>query len=120
MPLEYDPLLAKLVAWAPDRQTAIQRVLRALHEYSIVGIDTNLSFFREILNDTEFRQGDLHTNFIGEFFARRPPPAPPDSELELAAGLAAAAYSKNGQQETRNARRETSRWLADGRSELLR
>jgi acetyl-CoA carboxylase biotin carboxylase subunit len=120
VPLEYDPLLAKLVAWAPDRRSAIQRVLRALHEYSIVGIETNLSFFREILNDMHFRQGELHTSFIAEFFARRPPLGPPGPEIELAAGLAAAAYSKNGQQEAINEKRDTSHWLTDGRSEQLR
>ena len=46
VPLEYDPLLAKLVAWAPDRNTAIQRLRRALAEYSIAGVKTNLALFQ--------------------------------------------------------------------------
>ena len=120
VPLEYDPLLAKLVAWAPDRHTAIQRMRRALDEYSIAGVETNVAFFREILNDTQFREGRLHTNFVADFLSRREPAAPPLPELELIAALAAAAHSRNGQRETRNETPETSRWLSEGRSDLLR
>ena len=120
VPLDYDPLLAKLVAWAPDRHSAIQRMLRALHEYSIVGVETNVAFFREILQDPLFRAGHLDTRFIADFFARRQPATEPSHELEVVAALAAAAHSKNGQPETRNEKLETSSWLSEGRSELLR
>ena len=58
VPIEYDPLLAKLVAWAPDRMTAIQRMLRALEEYAIVGVETNLGLFREILRMRSFVKDD--------------------------------------------------------------
>ncbi len=120
VPLDYDPLLAKLVAWAPDRHTAIQRMLRALEEYAIVGVETNLRFFREILNDPEFREGRLNTGFIADFFARRKPAAQPQQETALIAALGAAAYSRNGHQESRSEPPETSRWLSEGRSERLR
>jgi len=120
VPLEYDPLLAKLVAWAPDRQGAIDRLLRALDEYSIVGVENNIGFFREVLADREFREGRLDTKFIAEFFARRRHRGEMAAEVELAAALAAAAYSKNGPSTTGNAPRQTSRWLSEGRSELLR
>jgi len=119
VPLEYDPLLAKLVAWAPERHGAIMRLLRALDEYAIVGVENNLSFFREILEDRQFREGRLDTNFIPEFFARRTR-REESPQAELAAALAAAAHSKNSQPETRNQQQETSRWLSQGRSELLR
>ncbi|HEV2690426.1 MAG TPA: acetyl-CoA carboxylase biotin carboxylase subunit [Bryobacteraceae bacterium] len=126
VPLDYDPLLAKLIAWAPDRQEAIQRLLRALREYSIVGVETNLAFFREILEDPRFRAGDLHTGFIAELFARRKPKPKPAADLELAAALAAAAQAKNGQAETSgqpdhsNSQGDISRWLSEGRGSLLR
>jgi acetyl-CoA carboxylase, biotin carboxylase subunit len=120
VPLDYDPLLAKLVAWAPDRPAAIQRMLRALEEYSIVGVETNLSFFREILNDPQFREGRLNTQFIADFFTRRAPPSAPTQEQERIAALAAAAHSAIGQPETRNQKPETSLWLSAGRSEMLR
>jgi acetyl-CoA carboxylase biotin carboxylase subunit len=121
VPLEYDPLLAKLVVWHEDRNSAIQRMLRALSEYSISGVETNLAFFREIIDDPIFRKGWLHTGFVADYFARRNGKSGPSSELELAMALAAAAaHSKNGHPETRNQQPETSRWLADGRGTLLR
>ncbi len=120
VPIEYDPLLAKLVAWAPDRLTAIQRMLRALEEYAIVGVETNLGLFREILRDAEFREGRLNTGFVAEFFKRRPQTPAIESDIELVAALAAAAHSTNGKPETRNEKRETSLWLSEGRSEMLR
>ena len=119
VPLEYDPLLAKLVAWGSDREAAVRRMLRALHEYTITGIETNLAFFREILVDPQFREGRLHTNFVADYLARRKP-RPHPAELEIAAALAAAAYAGSAQRETKNQKRETNRWLSEGRSELLR
>jgi acetyl-CoA carboxylase biotin carboxylase subunit len=120
VPLEYDPLLAKLVVWAPDRLGAIRRMLRALEEYSIVGVETNLEFFREILNDAQFRDGDLDTGFIADFFARRKPAPEPSPELELVVALAAAAHSRNEKLDAKNGKQETSHWLSEGRSEMLR
>jgi acetyl-CoA carboxylase, biotin carboxylase subunit len=120
VPLDYDPLLSKLVAWGPDRNCAIQRLLRALGEYSIMGVETNLAFFREILHDTEFRAGRLYTSFVADLVARRKPRAAPTPQLELAAALAAAAASTNGNRGTKNERKDTSRWVAEGRGQLLR
>jgi acetyl-CoA carboxylase biotin carboxylase subunit len=121
VPLDYDPLLAKLVVWDEDRHSAIQRMLRALDEYSITGVESNISFFREILDDAAFRKGWLHTGFVADYFARRKakPDAPPELELAMAL-VAAEAHSKNGKSETSNRKPETSRWLTDGRGSLLR
>ena len=49
-------------------------MIRALREYDIGGIRTNLGFFRQILEDDEFRRGNLHTGFIDEFFTRNKAP----------------------------------------------
>jgi acetyl-CoA carboxylase biotin carboxylase subunit len=120
VPIDYDPLLAKLVAWGPDRLTAIRRLLRALEEYAIVGVETNLAFFREILRDVEFREGRLNTGFVADFFKRRLAGGSACPTLEPIAALAAAAHSTHGQRETRNEKPETSRWLSQGRSGMLR
>jgi len=125
VPIDYDPLLAKLVVWDENRDATIRRMLRALNEYSIAGVETNVAFFREIMDDPLFRKGWLDTGFVSDFFGRRKPKSMPSEELELAAGLAAAAHSKNGhskngQPATRNQKLETSNWLADGRGSLLR
>ncbi len=71
VPYDYDPLLAKLIAWAPDRNTALNRLKRALTEYKVGGIRTNLAFFTEVLNDEAMQRGELSTAFLEKFFARR-------------------------------------------------
>jgi acetyl-CoA carboxylase biotin carboxylase subunit len=121
VPIDYDPLLAKLVVWDENRDSTIGRMLRALSEYSITGVETNLAFFCEIMDDPIFRKGWLHTGFVDDFFVRRAPKSMPSQELELAAALAAAAaHSKNGQPVTSNQKPETSSWLNGGRGTLLR
>jgi acetyl-CoA carboxylase biotin carboxylase subunit len=121
VPMEYDPLLAKLAVWTERREETTDRMIRALREYDIGGIRTNLGFFRQILEDEEFRAGHLHTGFIEEFFARHRPPHAP-RELAAVAALAAALYAAgraNGG-ERAAASGGASPWLQAGRSELLR
>ncbi len=120
VPVEYDSLLAKLVAWGPDRSAAIERLQRALREYSITGVETNLLFFRELLGDSEFRAGNLHTGFVFDFLSRRSPPPEPSEAIELALALAAAAHAKNQSQEIRIEKPSANHWLASGRDQLLR
>jgi acetyl-CoA carboxylase biotin carboxylase subunit len=120
VPLEYDALLAKLVTWGPDRNVAIQRLERALAEYGLTGIQTNIGFFLEILQDPQFRAGNFSTAFIPDFLARRKPPGDPPHELDVAAALAALAHFQNVRvQPTSTARVEASRWLTAGRNQLL-
>ena len=76
VPMDYDPLLAKLAVWASTRDDAAARAVRALGEYRVDGIRTNIGFFQQVLEDREFLAGNLHTGFIEEFFARVKP-APP-------------------------------------------
>ena len=118
VPVEYDPLLAKMAAHAATRSDAITRMIRALREYHVAGIKTNVLFFREILEDLCFRRGDLHTGFIGEFFERQSSPAP-EPELETVAALVSALHAAR-----RTAiiprRCSCSGWLEAGRRELLK
>ena len=121
VPLEYDALLAKLVTWGPDRNTAIQRLQRALAEYGFSGIQTNIGFFLEILDDPDFRAGDISTAFIPDFIARRKPPLGPSPELDMAVALAALSHFQAARVcETGTPRAEASRWLAAGRGQLAR
>ncbi|MEZ5403029.1 MAG: acetyl-CoA carboxylase biotin carboxylase subunit [Bryobacteraceae bacterium] len=119
VPMEYDPLLAKLVAWAPDRDAVIARLTRALGEYRITGIRSNLPFFRGVLDDDAFREGALHTGFIDEYLRRRVPvdgAAPIEEEI---AAVLAAAVSSNHQRRPAP-RPASSVWRSEGRSDLLR
>ena len=120
VPMEYDPLLAKLAVWAEDRPTAIARLERAIDEYSVAGIKTNLSFFRHLLADPEFGAGRLHTGFIDEFFARQSPTENSKELLQVAAYAAAAYTVKRQGGDTRQAPREQSRWRTSGLQELMR
>jgi acetyl-CoA carboxylase biotin carboxylase subunit len=119
VPIEYDPLLAKLAVWAGTREEAIARTIRALHEYDVGGIRTNIGFFRQILEDAEFRAANLHTGFIEEFFARHQPPGPPPELAAVAALAAALDHLKQASQQPAAAANGTSPWLAAGREELL-
>jgi acetyl-CoA carboxylase biotin carboxylase subunit len=120
VPMEYDPLLAKLAVWAATRPEAIARTLRALREYDVGGIRTNIGFFRQILEDCEFHQGNLHTGFIDEFLARTPPPQA-GSGLAVVAALAAALHSGAGHDDAGEpGAAGPSPWLAAGRGENLR
>jgi len=64
--IHYDPLLAKLIAFGADRAQTIARMKRAVQEYRIAGIKTNLSFFDELLSNHEFAAGHIHTGFVEE------------------------------------------------------
>jgi acetyl-CoA carboxylase biotin carboxylase subunit len=117
VPLDYDPLLAKLAVWAPSRDAAIERMKRALAEYTIAGIRTNRAFFREIMDDAEFRAGRLSTAFLDEFFARRKA-LEPALEAEAVAALAAVMARRKTNSAPSTA--PTSEWLQTGRETLLR
>jgi acetyl-CoA carboxylase, biotin carboxylase subunit len=121
VPLEYDALLSKLVTWGPDRNSAIQRLRRSLAEYSITGIQTNIAFFLEILDDPEFRAGDISTEFIPSFIARRKPASHPPPELDIAVALAALAHFQHARDRAAGASKvDASRWLSEGRGQLFR
>ena len=64
VPIYYDPMISKLVAWGDDRAAALARMQRALAEYEVRGIRTTIPFFRWILEDEDFRAGRFDTTFI--------------------------------------------------------
>ena len=88
--LHYDSLLGKLIVWAPDRRQAITRMRRALEELVIVGVATNQGFHRRLLDDAEFRAGDIDIQFLGRR-ADLVEPAPDEDELVRLAVTAALA-----------------------------
>ncbi len=64
----YDPLIAKLVCWAKDRNNAIERMKRALDEYKIFGVTSNISFLNEIFSHPKFISGEFDINFLEKDF----------------------------------------------------
>ncbi|MFN7966261.1 MAG: acetyl-CoA carboxylase biotin carboxylase subunit, partial [Acidobacteriota bacterium] len=64
IPIDYDPMIAKLIAYGSDREQAIRRMLRALEEYRLDGITTNIAFLRKLMKHPGFQAGMLHTGFL--------------------------------------------------------
>ncbi|MGH9447834.1 MAG: acetyl-CoA carboxylase biotin carboxylase subunit, partial [Terriglobia bacterium] len=69
VPVDYDPLLSKLAVWGEGRGEALARMRRALGEYEITGIKTNLAFFRRVLDHPKFIEGEFDTGFIDRMLA---------------------------------------------------
>ena len=66
IPKEYDPMISKLIAWGENRMEAIMRMRRALYEYVIVGVETNIPFHMAVMHHEAFVRGDTHTKFVEE------------------------------------------------------
>ncbi len=113
VPIHYDPLISKLVAWGADRAEALQRMRRALSEYTVLGITTTLPFLARVLCDPGFAQGDFDTGFVERFQAAAPPAAPgrpeADAEADEVALIAASVQAFRA--------RRSSRRQAPGSSE---
>ena len=62
----YDPLISKLVCWAKDRKSSINKMLGALEEYKIAGVINNIDFLKKILKHKDFIGGDININFIAD------------------------------------------------------
>jgi acetyl-CoA carboxylase biotin carboxylase subunit len=121
VPLEYDPMLSKLVTYAETREAAIARMLRALDEYVVGGIRTNIGLFRRILLDDDFCAARIDTGYLERLLARMPvgeQAGVPEDVVAVAAALFAPVSKQNGAA-AGNAAPE-SRWAAVGRREGLR
>ena len=121
VPLDYDPMLAKLAVWSSTRAEAIARMRRAIGEYRISGIRTNLSFFDRILSDGEFADGILDTAFLERFMARMPGPSEaPDQIVSVAAALAEKLSSRRANDGPSQAAAVSSPWQLSGRDQIQR
>jgi len=85
--VEYDPILAKLIVHAPNRELAISKMVNALKDYKILGIKTSRKFMIEVLSHEAFVKGETYTNFIEKHMSER------DLDYEEAVALAAAVSS---------------------------
>ena len=129
VPNDYDPLLSKLIAWGNSREEAIARLRRALDEYTITGIKTNIGLFRRILLEPDFLRGETHTRWLDELLRRPKTNSAASNENSLetsasdAAAIAAAIWqAKQGEEHSKSsasAGDEPSRWKLEGRREQL-
>jgi acetyl/propionyl-CoA carboxylase alpha subunit len=116
VPVEYDPLLAKISAWGADRVESARRLEAALADTVVLGPTTNLAFLRDVIAHPAFRAGDTHTGFLGQHL----PAWRPNDDLTAAALVAAVATSRGsgprGRAETAHA--EPTPWDTLGRWRL--
>jgi acetyl-CoA carboxylase, biotin carboxylase subunit len=135
VPMDYDPLLAKLIGYGTDRQQAIMRLERALYEYFVAGIKTNISLFERILCDADFQAGKLDTGYLDRLLAKgnqvvmSNAPAKERATLEMIAAIAvgmfavldpACSASKDKDGNAAGAAMAPSNWKQKGRAEGLR
>jgi acetyl-CoA carboxylase biotin carboxylase subunit len=93
VPTAYDPLVSKVIAWAPDRQGAIARMVRALAEYDLRGIATTIRFCRELIESPAFAVGEFDTTSVDRMMENRSQrTAVRDDEREEIAAIAAALW----------------------------
>ncbi len=101
IPVHYDPMIAKLIVHANNRQEAIAKMLRAIDEYRITGVATTLPFCRFVLRHPAFYNGDFDTRFVEQHYHPEKLTQEPDEEtVEVAAALAALGASESEQQGT--------------------
>ena len=114
IPIFYDPMIAKLVAYAATRDEAIDRLCRAIDEYYIKGIQTTLSFGKWAVNTEPFRSGNFDTKFIEKYYKPEYLITEDSEAAEVAALLAADVWERNKQQNSQplvhNSGRGLSNW----------
>jgi acetyl-CoA carboxylase biotin carboxylase subunit len=100
VPVDYDPMLAKIAAWGTDRAQAIARLVGALRETAVLGPTTNLAFLIDVLSHPAFAHGATHTGFLAEHLPRWQQTGTREAVAAIAAAIAlgrpAAAGSSGG------------------------
>ncbi len=119
VPVEYDPMVAKLIAHGGDRREAIERITRALREFTIKGIKTSLPFHLHVMKNNQYIRGDINTTFIEqEFLAKGLAEERTHDDIALlAVGVAAFRRDQEKAQERmgKSGDREDSPWRQAGR-----
>jgi len=92
----YDPMISKVISYGTTREIAIDKMKRALKDYKIVGIKTNISFLLRLLESSEFINGNYHTQFVEkEFLSREIKTKILSQDVKAAVTLAAVLFKKN-------------------------
>lgn len=120
VPIYYDPMIAKLITWGETREEAIDRMQRALSEFVLTGIKTNIVLHKTILDHPKFRDGSYTTQFIEKNFEVLEPQL--FKEVEDPVFLIAAAITAYNDRKSKDVRQLnlTSNWKRVGRKLQLR
>ncbi|MEK6754093.1 MAG: acetyl-CoA carboxylase biotin carboxylase subunit [Chloroflexota bacterium] len=118
----YDPMIAKLIVWGETRAQAILRMRRALEEYRIVGVRTNIPFHQTLMDSHRFMGGQFDTRFVEERFSMETASGAEDKQTEIAAILATLVAHQQTERSAhivRRNERDTSNWKWVGRWERM-
>jgi acetyl-CoA carboxylase biotin carboxylase subunit len=124
VPVFYDSLVSKLVAWGGDRAEAIARMTRALDEYRFVGLTTTIPFFQWLLRQPEFIAGEIDTTYLDHALAARGASpfitADGDTERDAAVAAALAAWFRAHRASAAPGGRVSGAWRLAARRDALR
>ena len=95
VPMRYDPMLAKLVVWGEDREACVLRFRRALQDFAISGVRSNIPLYQRILEDPDFVAGTYSTDFMRRPLLRRETKSPEELLRDLAVAAAIAYATRN-------------------------
>ncbi len=111
IPIYYDPMIAKLITYGENRAQAIERMIRAIDEYQITGIETTLGFGKFVMQHEAFTSGNFDTHFVKNYFKPSNLLHENEQEASIAALVAAKLMQKQTQQfNTVNQTAKTSSW----------
>ncbi len=99
IPIYYDPMIAKLITHGKDRREAIERMIRAIDEYTITGIQTTLGFGKYVMQHPAFVSGDFDTHFVSKYFTPDNLKSADEDEAMIAAIIAASFMKGQGSSE---------------------
>lgn len=123
IPMFYDPLISKLSTWGETRQLAINRMVRALSEYKVTGVTTNITFLKWILQHPVFEAGCYDTGFIGKYYQPQKPKS--DALFDDLAAAVASIYrmekvqNANNQSTSPSSSNGTDKWKIYSRNRFL-
>ena len=122
VPTNYDPILSKLIAWGPDRASSINRMVKALNDFPVLGISTTVEFLAHVLQHEAFGAGETYTDFINLYFPGGKLLEQKTDGLELALSAAVIVDSTNetGSSSAGTEQRSYDVWNAVGNWELGR
>jgi acetyl-CoA carboxylase biotin carboxylase subunit len=97
VPIQYDPMLSKLITYGKTRNEAMQRMLEAISEYDIEGVSTTLPFGKFVFEHEAFRSGNFDTNFVKKYYSEEKLKAINEEEAKVAALFALKQYLKDSE-----------------------
>ena len=110
IPIYYDPMIAKLITYGATREEAISRMIRAIDEYEITGIQTTLSFGKFVMLHEAFRSGNFDTHFVSKYYVPGKERMQDETEALIAALVAIGQLNKESQADMQVAPTAVNNW----------